>query len=119
MVLQEKLHTVDEFLEYINRPELAERQFELHEAVIVEMPSSSKKNTVLEAWLITLLNIFIVPKDLGVVTSPDGGFKINERNYLQPDVSFIRHERTGGLEGVEFPVCPDLAIEVISPSESA
>ncbi|MBX3066034.1 MAG: Uma2 family endonuclease [Anaerolineae bacterium] len=119
MVLREKLYTVAEFLAYIDQPEFEGRRLELHEGVIVEMPPSSKKNVRLEGWIITLLNNFVVPKDLGVVTTPDGGFKIDERNYLQPDVGFISHERSGGMEGVEFPVVPDLAIEVISPSESA
>ena len=118
MVLQERLYTVDEFLEFINRPEFEGKQIELHEGVVVEVPPSSKKNTILEMWIGALLAQVVVPKALGSLTGPDAGYKIDGHNYLQPEVAFISKERAGGLEGVEFPVAPDLAVEVISPNES-
>lgn len=118
MVLQERLYTVDEFREFANRPEFEGKRIELHEGVIVEVPPSSRKNVFLEAWLITLLSNHIIPRNLGIVSTPDAGYRMGGQNYLQPDVAFISKERAGGLEGVEFPTAPDLAVEVVSPSES-
>jgi Uma2 family endonuclease len=120
MVLQEtdKLYTVDEFLAFINQPEFEGKRIELREGSIIEVPPSSKKNVMLESWLITLLNNFVIPRGLGVVSTPNGGYKISGRSYLQPDVAFIHKDRAGGIDGVTFPTAPDLAVEVISPSEN-
>jgi Uma2 family endonuclease len=106
MVLQERLYTVDEFLEFINRPGFEGKRIELHEGVVVELPPSSRRNVFLEAWLIILLANFFVPRNLGIISPPDAGYKIDGHNYLQPDVAFISKERAGGLEGVEFLVAP-------------
>lgn len=119
MVLREKLYTVAEFLELINQPEYADRHFELHDGVIVEMPSSRRKNTFLGMWIGSLITPFVIEHQLGIVSGADGGYKINERNYFEPDVGFISTERAGGLEGVEFDVAPDLAVEIVSPSETS
>jgi Uma2 family endonuclease len=36
-----------------------------------------------------------------------------------PDVAFVARARQPVLEGVEFPFAPDLAVEVVSPGDSA
>jgi Uma2 family endonuclease len=83
------------------------------------MPPSSQKNTVIAMRIGHYMNAYIIPRDLGYVTGPDGGFTLDENNARQPDVAFISKERHPILDGVEFPVAPDLAVEVISPSESS
>jgi Uma2 family endonuclease len=119
MAVQEKLYTVKEFLEIAQLPENENKHLELIDGLIVEMPPSSKKNTVLAAWLIHLLLNYLATNDLGYVTGPDGGYRIGPHNLVQPDVGFISKSRAGGLTGIEFPAAPDLAIEVVSPSETA
>ncbi len=119
MVLQEKLYTAAEFWEVAQRRENADKRLELIDGVIVEMASSSQKNTVIAGRFIYFLNAFVIPRDLGYVTGPDGGYTISERNAFQPDAAFISKDRHPILEGVEFPIAPDLAVEVISPSESS
>lgn len=63
------------------------------------------------------LNIFVRERDLGYVTVPDGGFELSPRNTLQPNAAFIAKARVATLEGVAFSGAPDLAVEIISPSE--
>ncbi len=113
-----KLFTIDEFHEFADLPENRDKRFELIEGVIYEVTSSSQLNTVLTAWLIRILFTFVAERRLGLITSPDGGFKINERNAYEPDIGFIAKGRVKTLATKgEFPFAPDLAIEVISESE--
>lgn len=117
MTLQEKLYTVDEFLEVAQLPDNADRRLELVDGEIVEMPPSSQKNTVTAGRIIYFLNAFIIPNDLGFVSVPDGGFQLNENTLRQPDTAFVSKDRHQKLEGVRFPLAPDLAVEVVSPDE--
>jgi Uma2 family endonuclease len=50
------------------------------------------------------------------------GFRVytDDRTWVQPDVSFIRADRLAAFEDAKYALgAPDLAVEVISPSESA
>jgi len=118
MAVRERLYTAAEFWEIAQRPENADKRLELIDGVIVEMASSSQKNTVRAMQIGYFLNAWVIARDVGYVTGADGGYTIDVRNAYQPDVGFISKARHPTLEGVEFPVAPDLAVEIISPSES-
>lgn len=118
MAVQTKLYTVEEYLALCQRPENAERRLELVEGEIVELASSSKKNTVIAARVVRFLGNFVDERDLGYVTGADGGFQLGPRTVRLPDAAFISKERAGGLEGAMFGAAPDLAVEVISDSET-
>lgn len=66
------------------------------------------------------LGYFVYQNNLGLVVAAETGFKIDEYNVRAPDGAFVGNER---LEKYGRPVgffsyAPDLAIEVVSPSES-
>jgi Uma2 family endonuclease len=109
---------VDEFWEISQAEENEGKRLELIDGEIIEMASSSKKNTVCAMRIGSRLSLFVEDHDLGYVTGADGGFRIDPYNAPQPDAAFIRKERVKSLEGLEFEGAPDLAVEVISPSES-
>jgi len=75
----------------------------------------------------SLLKQFVRTRDLGSVLGPDLGYACFEsvtgdRNRLRkPDVSFIATGRVSPeqYETGHCPVCPDLAVEVISPNDVA
>ncbi len=119
MVVQEKLYTAAEFWDIARLPENENKRLELIGGVIYEMPPSSRINTILAARLTRLLGNFVEERDLGYVTSSDGGYQLDERTVLIPDVGFIAKARVPDLSGTTFPGAPDLAVEVISPSETA
>jgi len=61
-------------------------------------------------------------KNLGVVFGAETGFLIQENpdTVRAPDVGFVRSDRVqGGLTRKFFPGPPDLAVEVLSPSDTA
>jgi Uma2 family endonuclease len=56
---------------------------------------------------------------LGLVFT-ETGFRLSRDTVRGPDVSFIRAERTSGLDlKKRFEFAPDLAVEIISPSQTA
>jgi len=99
----------------------SDARFELVQGVLHEMSPSSSDSSAIAARLLIELGAFIYRNSLGVVTGAEGGF-ILERNpdtVIAPDMGFIRSERLGlwpGRRGF-FPGIPDLAIEVISPTD--
>jgi Uma2 family endonuclease len=109
--------TVDEFWAISNAPDHAHQRLELIEGKIIEMPASSNRNTVLAMRIGGHLMLHAEERDLGYVTAPDGGFCLDDYNAPQPDTAFIRKERAD-LNAKEFQGAPDLAVEIISPSES-
>ncbi len=119
MVAQERLYTAEAFWEIAQLPKNADKRLALLDGEIIEMPPSSQINTVIAGRIIYFFNAYVIPRDLGYVTGADGGFTLTEHNARQPDVGFISKARHPVLEGVAFPIAPDLAVEVISPSESS
>lgn len=117
MVLGQKVATVEELLELAQRPENANKRLELIGGMIVEMSPSTHENSELALWIGSLLITFVRAHHLGRATGPDSGYQVNEKNYFQPDAAFVSKTR-GKFSGVIFPGAPDLAVEVISDSET-
>lgn len=110
--------TVDEFWQIATAPENAEKHLELIDGEIIEMPASSTKNTVIAARISGYMMVFVETHDLGYISGADGGFQLDPFNAPQPDTAFIRKERVPDLETNTFQGAPDLAVEVVSPSET-
>jgi Uma2 family endonuclease len=118
MSVREKLSASD-FEAFLRLPENAAKRFELHDGAIYEMSPSSELPTVLASELISYLRPFVRERGLGLVTAPDGGFALTPHDVLSPDVAFIRAARLSGIRRRGFfQIAPDLAIEVVSPSDS-
>jgi Uma2 family endonuclease len=117
MVFREKLYSVEEFLEIAALPENEDKQLELIDGEILEMAPSRPINSVVAMRIGSALFIFVDANDLGFVTGADGGFALAPRTVFIPDVGFISKARMPELVGSVFPIAPDLAVEVVSPSE--
>jgi len=98
-----------------------------HEIVNGELVMSPKNNFEHEnlcARLFVALSDFNRHHKLGVVLGSSAGFWMQNRNCRAPDVSFISRERiqqAGFRPDTRrfFPGAPDLAVEVVSASNSA
>ncbi len=92
--------------------------FELVDGVLVEKPMG-KLESLLAGAIIAILRNFIIPRDLGIVTAPDGMMRLAPGLLRAPDVSFISWARIheGPItEELLADIVPDLAVEVLSPS---
>ncbi len=93
---------------------------ELIDGVLVEKPVGYSESN-LAVFLIVTLDAFVRPRRLGKLTGPDGTFGFSEGLVRLPDVAFISIARwkqaTAHREPVPY-LAPDLAIEVLSPSNT-
>jgi Uma2 family endonuclease len=96
-------------------------RYELWEGVLKEVSPSSAKPGVIGARILSSIHIYVEAHDLGYVTNADAGYILssNPHTVVAPDVGFFREDRyPGGLPGRGYyPMPPDLAVEVISPTD--
>jgi Uma2 family endonuclease len=92
---------------------------ELDEGELLSMPPALTLHGIVLTEIVFLLRRFSGRQKLGLVIT-GVGFRLAPDTVRAPDVSFIRAERVRALDLEQrFEGAPDLAVEVISPSESA
>lgn len=95
--------------------------FELVEGELREVSPSSMRSSQIAGELFALLRAFVKPPELGWLTSSEGGYTLSRDpdTVVAPDVGYVSRSRL--LHGVPHegycPVPPDLAVEVVSPSD--
>ncbi|MBI5667203.1 MAG: Uma2 family endonuclease [Chloroflexi bacterium] len=119
MAAQERIYvTLAEFEQFINLPENADKIFEYVAGEIIEVPSNPLSSEI--AMLVgTEIRIYLKHNDIGHVTGEAGGYHVFGERYA-PDVAFISYARQPELPYDQQcnPNPPELAVEVISPSDS-
>jgi Uma2 family endonuclease len=97
------------------------RRHEIVAGLVVSEPPASFRRGDTAAEVLTCLSEYVRPRDLGRVVSTETGFLLarDPDTVRAPDVAFVSRstiERAGAFRGY-FPEPPDLAVEVLSPSE--
>lgn len=98
-----------------------DRPFELIDGILVEK-GMSYLASVLTLALASILREFVVARNLGIIAGPDGAVGLYGGLIRIPDLSFASWARIPGGRMPKEPVpdlVPDLAIEVLSPSNTA
>jgi Uma2 family endonuclease len=109
--------TLEEFDEYINRPENADRLFEYIGGEIVEVVANNYSSEI-AATILAEVKTFAKVNKLGRVTGADGGYIVSGEKYI-PDVAFISFAKQPEPSHEAYnPNPPDLAVEVLSPSNT-
>lgn len=112
------LMTAADFEAYAAAPENAHRHLELIAGRVVEMVSNSQSSRI-AAQLLIYMGIFVLQHDLGYLTGADGGYQVGQ-NRVIPDAAFISKRRMPQPPDTTWiAIAPDLAIEVISPTDKA
>lgn len=109
--------TLDEF----RRLPHADGRTELVRGRVVREPPAGFAHGDLGSGLLTRLRIYARHRGLGTVVGPDTGFVLSEEppTVRSPDVAFVRAEKLrGGRPEGYAPFAPDLAVEVVSPSNT-
>lgn len=97
-------------------------RYEVVDGVLVRMGGSGNRATILGIEIAAVLRNYVRPRRLGRVTGADGLYKFPQAETgLIPDVGFYTAERRALIVDEEKPVpfAPDLAVEVVSPSQDA
>jgi Uma2 family endonuclease len=104
-------------------PEVPGKRFELVRGELVEMPGAGGVHGLLVRLLLRILDPFVVAHDLGEVFADGVGYIIHRHPDVVriPDVSFIARARIpeGGIPESYIPFAPDLAVEIVSPTDRA
>ena len=95
---------------------------ELVEGELRTMTPSGSEHSVITATLAHLVGGFASAHHLGVVFGAEGGFRIGSDpdTVRAPDLAFVQRERIpeSGIPTGFWPGAPDLAVEVVSPSDT-
>jgi Uma2 family endonuclease len=96
------------------------RLYELVDGVLVEKDMRYVES-ILAGALIQILRNFVVPRNLGLVSSPDGSIRLFPGLIRIPDVAFASWDRFPDRRIPKEPIpslAPDLVIEVLSESNT-
>jgi Uma2 family endonuclease len=96
-------------------------RYELVNGELVIMSNSGLEHGEISSFLGGLISLHVRPKKLGGVFDSSTGFRMKSGNIRSPDVSFIAKERLQGMKRPPkgfFNGAPDLAVEVLSPSNT-
>lgn len=118
MAVQTRRMSIEEFDRFVTLPENAERLFEYIGGEVVEVVSSQRASAI--AYNIGFfIKLHLRTHDIaGLVTGADGGYMIAGERYI-PDVAFVSRARQAEPSDQPYsPVPPDLAVEVLSPSNT-
>ncbi|MCY3574065.1 MAG: Uma2 family endonuclease [Chloroflexi bacterium] len=121
----ESFISADDFLKMSNSPEYADCNLELVEGVILPVSYTNRQHSEIMSLLAARLVTFVYGNNLGRVYSGDGGFVLERTSSGRDsvrgvDIAFIKSANAPDpnvpavIEGA-----PDLAIEIISPSNTA
>jgi Uma2 family endonuclease len=97
------------------------RLCELVDGVLVEKAMGFEE-CCLATMLILFLQGFVRPRNLGLVTAPDGLVRLSSGLVRIPDVAFFSWDHIPGRRRPKKPIpdlCPDLAVEILSTSNTA
>jgi Uma2 family endonuclease len=110
-----KLVTAEELLA------MGERRCELVRGRVVDVTPAGAGHGRIGSWLNARIRQFVEERDLGVVYGADTGFRL-ERDpdtVRAPDVAFVAADRLPEIDERKYvPFAPDLAVEVVSPSDT-
>ena len=117
MVVQldlEKTYTVAEFEELYGY----DKNYDLIDGKVVEVSPAGRRHGRVGTMLAAYLGMYVMEHKLGETHGADTGWVLAVNTVRAADVAFITSERLADLDEDGFiPVPPDLAVEVVSPSD--
>jgi Uma2 family endonuclease len=106
--------TIPEF-----QAEAREGLWELIDGEPIAVTPSSDRSSWIATEVAYYIRVYLHDNPIGRVFGADAGFILfADRNTVRaPDAAFVRLERLPELTGAFVPIPPDLAVEVLSPSD--
>jgi Uma2 family endonuclease len=114
MVAQAKHMTVEDFDQFVEQPENADKLFEFIRGEITEVPSNLFASLI-SSRILGFIFIYLLTHDIGYVSGEAGGYWVSGERYA-PDVGFISKAKDPIARHGYNPNPPDLAVEVDYPS---
>lgn len=95
-----------------------DKNYELIDGVIVEMPSPHSIHGAIVTRLIHFLMAYLMQNDIGFTVAEKYEFALTETDIFCPDIAYISYERSP-IFPKKFDFAPDIAVEVVSPSNTS
>ena len=102
--------TLEEFLES------GLEGYEYVQGELVQIPATSVEHGLIGANVFLRLGPYVQEQQLGAVFFSETGFRVGDR-VLKPDIAFLSTGRIPEERRKASPVPPDLAVEVVSPTD--
>ncbi len=120
MATREREFTVDDVWRLACAPENEINRYTLIDGELIVAMSPGYMHARLASEIARLMGNYVAERDLGDVTVESGHYPPQDRRTLLiPDVAFTGLERRPAADWEGYaPVMPDLAVEIISPSQS-
>ena len=90
--------------------------YEYAKGELIPMSPATRRHGKISAKVIWHLSSHVYENGLGELYTAETIFQVGER-LMKPDVAFVSTPRLDVDEDKSFPIPPDLAIEVVSPSD--
>lgn len=108
---------VNEFDDWFYLPENSHINYEYILGTVIPVVSNSKSSK-LGLLIGSFITVHVEANDLGHTTGADGSYKVQDERYI-PDVGFLSKARMPILQSASYiSIAPDLAVEVVSPTDS-
>ena len=111
-----KLYTADDLAKMPT-----DEPWEIWDGELRKVPGAGGAASDLTQWIGMLVGMVVRPSRLGMVTGADGTYIIlrDPQTIVVPDVAYVNWDRLPGRIRPDgyIPVPPDLAIEVVSPTD--
>ena len=91
--------------------------FEYIKGELVPMPPTTGEHGDISSNIQWYLQSHVRTNQLGRIYTSDTGFRVGER-VLMPDIAFLSISQLPADRSTIFPIPPELAIEVVSPTDS-
>ena len=120
MAIKERFYTVDDVWNLAHDPENENIHFELIDGELYRMAPPGLQHGSLAVEIAFHLRAYVKTHDAGLVTVETGYHPSTTRaTLLSPDVAFLSRARLPQSDPRKYvSVMPDLAIEILSPSDS-
>jgi Uma2 family endonuclease len=96
-----------------------DKRYEVIRGGLIMVPAPFTTHQMVSINLVFIINKFVREKGLGKIFDAPTDVVLSEDTVVQPDILFINKERLDIIKEAAIMECPDLIVEIVSPSSAS